>query len=565
MTRAAVVIGVDKTGGLDKLEGAANSAIEVAAWFEDEGYDVSLFTDKDGEVHAEEVRQALERIVTEPAQYELLVVYFSGHGFWHAKSDLWLFSAAPDNTADAINLESAMDVAKNCGIATVVFISDACRNIPGRKGQRVEGIDALPNVIFDTNSKVDSFKATSESSSAYEARIPQEHGGTGERESVMTKALRYAYLEPPAEMIAEAKEDGVTVKVVPNRKLEDYLQDKVDELLAAVDPNLQQTLEINVPSRDHVYMAKAQGAVASAPATLRSPGPGRIAASAAIEAVTGVTGGLALDAATANEMSRLLPRHEVRSSFETECGFVISDGFVAGGAATHGAGVEIMDDGEQSGAAVIRMHINEPGASVVVQLEDGRSFVAPALHGYIGHVTLDEQGVANIGYVPSRSNYRFGGYAAKQDKIDQLRALVAVSVDHGTFKVTDEDAWKLADSIRVEKALDPSLGLYAAHAYSAAGLDQSVTDVLGYMSDDLGTSLYDLVLLSSRHIDPTQWPHVPFCPMLTQSWNLVRPRRFELHPLLAELKPLLRDSLWTTFDAAAAGDLLDAVERGELT
>lgn len=566
MAKAAIVIGVDKTGELQKLEGAAASATEVASWLKGEGYVVSLFTDENESVHAADVRQALEDIVTEPARYDLLVIYFSGHGYWHARSDLWLFSDAPDNSADAINLGSAVDVAKTCGIETVVFISDACRNIPGRKGQRVNGIDALPNIVFNSNSKVDTFKATSEAQSAYEAVIPEHLGGSGKRESVMTKALRRAFQEPTEDMVAETEEDGVSVKVVPNRKLEGYLQDKVDEFLAAVDPNVQQTLEINVPSHDKVYLAKVTGAATSAPSPpLRSLDPGRQAASAAFDNFTAAESEFEVDQATESQLNRLLPRHDVVTSFETECGFVVSDVVVEDATATHEATVQILDSGKDSGAAVLRIDMGDPAASLVVQLTDGRSFVLPALHGYIGHVALDDKGVSNVAFVPSQSNYRYGdGYGQRKEKLDRLRALVALSIDQGSFKVSEEEAPELADAIRVEKALDPSLGLYAAHAYSAAGLDHQVVDVLRYMWDDLNTSLYDVVLLASRQIDPDNWSTVPFSPILTQSWNLLRPRSFKVHPILARLRPVLRDSLWTTFGPEAEGTLLDAVNEGKL-
>ena len=117
----------------------------------------------------------------------------------------------------------------------------------------------------------------------------------------------------------------------------------------------------------------------------------------------------------------------------------------------------------------------------------------------------------------------------------------------------------------MEKAFDPSLGIYAAYAYSAAGLADQVEDVLYYMRGDLNISVFDVVLLASRRIKKEEWPMVPFVPVLTQAWNLLRPRGFELPAAVAGLRPQLRNSLWTTFSAEAADVLADAVERGDIT
>ncbi|MDH3293119.1 MAG: hypothetical protein OER95_02225, partial [Acidimicrobiia bacterium] len=111
---------------------------------------------------------------------------------------------------------------------------------------------------------------------------------------------------------------------------------------------------------------------------------------------------------------------------------------------------------------------------------------------------------------------------------------------------------------------DPALGVYAALAYSQAGLDDQVESLLYPMQADLGTSIFDVVLLASRRVDPQEWPMVPFCPVLTQNWSAVRPRQFELNPILEPLQSHLLNSLWTTFGPGVGDTLLVAVENGEL-
>ena len=127
--KAAVIIGVGKTGGLVPLKSPVPGAKRVADWLKGEGFEVQCLTDESRPVIAGEVKRAIKSFVTLPPRFDLLVVYFSGHGYWYPRSDQWLLSQAPTEPDEAINLRSAMDSAERTGIANVVFISDACRSL----------------------------------------------------------------------------------------------------------------------------------------------------------------------------------------------------------------------------------------------------------------------------------------------------------------------------------------------------------------------------------------------------------------------------------------------------
>jgi len=592
--KAAVVIGVDKTGNLAKLKSAAAGADAVATWLQDEGYDVECLTDKQGPVRSRDVEDAISKFVTLPVRYSLLVVYFSGHGYWHARSDRWLLSGAPTKTSEAINLNGAMDLARYSGIPNVVFISDACRSIPdSRTGAHVTGIDAFPNYADTTGtSKIDVFKATSEARAAYEGDIG------GQNKSILTHALMLAYTEPKPDMIHEVIEGARLMKVVPNRKLEDYLQDKVDDLLADIDINLTQNIEANVPSSDDIYIAHIRPGT-RVPVLRSYPGspppaePG-VRAGLAVRAVragrdaAGIVGRALSAPATrggASAVHELLavanPETEAALTtrlpsvavdhFESRMGFVIHGESVVNAATTkgvHNARVEIVDAGDgRINDAIVRVWDADPAVSVAIQVEGGRCCVLAALEGYIGHAYFDEAGLSNISYVPSSNHWRFGIYEQKKDEIDRLRALVALAVQNNTFEIhSDQEAEALASEIRMEKATDPTLGLYAAHALSQAGKDDSVLSVLDYMRHDLRTDLFDVRVLASRHVDQPwgSFPVAPFCPLLTQTWSLLRPRGITLPMVLQEASPYLCNSLWTTFEPKAAQHIIQAVETGEL-
>lgn len=596
---AAVAIGVDRTGGLDPLKSAAKGAERFAAWLRDDDFDVVCLTDGPTErVTSLDVSAAIAKYVTVPPTYDLLVVYFSGHGQWHTRADHWLLSGAPNSTAEAINLEGAMYLARRCGIPNVVFISDACRTIPRNDASNlVNGVDAFPNHALST-SKIDYFKATSEARPAYE--VPM--GGTAQ--SVLTHAILSTFEDPEPHIVAHVRDGARTIAVIPNRRLERVLQARVDAILDGIAGSPVQDVETNVPSADDVYIgrvrAQADPAADAAPPpasvrTSREPSqpttnlefgisgarlasrraaqamPGRAAADAIASTLSGLddfSASLAGDGAGPDLAARM--PDPSTDHFETETGFVVRGARVIDAVVaprTDGHCDVLNDEGDRRGDAV-RVHPGSaPALSVVVFLADGRCAVLAALRGFLGHARFTDEGLANVSYVPSSNSARWEAYGAQRARIDRLRALVALAVDRNAFRVrTAREAEQLARRIRVMKALDPTLGLYAAYAYAHAGFDADLTDVHEHMRADLGAELFDVAMLADgspgRFMPATT--RAPFCPMLTQGWNLLRARDVRLPEAVTSASRFLANSLWTTFAGRGTGIIREAVLSGGL-
>ena len=121
---------------------------------------------------------------------------------------------------------------------------------------------------------------------------------------------------------------------------------------------------------------------------------------------------------------------------------------------------------------------------------------------------------------------------------------------------------RLANKIRVLKGVDPTLGLYAAYAYSDAGIRLQVRSVRDFMRDDLGGDLFDVAMLA--RLMPASDRVAPFCPMLTQGWNLLEPKIIRAFSQVSALRPHLRQALWTTFDAEGFDIAREALQRGNL-
>ena len=127
--KAAVVIGVDKTGDLPVLKAAAKGAEKFAAWACGQGYEVALITDNAGTpVTVAQIYTAVAKVV-EAQTYSQLLIFFSGHGILKAPDcELWLLSGSPDNPNEAVNVSGSIWAARNSGILYLVFVSDACRS-----------------------------------------------------------------------------------------------------------------------------------------------------------------------------------------------------------------------------------------------------------------------------------------------------------------------------------------------------------------------------------------------------------------------------------------------------
>jgi hypothetical protein len=566
MRRAALVIGVDRVGDLPPLRAAAAGAERVAAWLRGEGYEVRCLTDRDGgEVRREQVSDALFELVTVPPRYGMLVVYFSGHGAWQARSDIWLLSRAPARPDEAINLTAAMDLARSSGIPNVVFVSDACRTLPADRAQaQVLGGAVFPNhADLDDTASIDVFRAAGEARAAYELREGDD------AYSALTAALLSAYREPEPQMVRTVTIAGAEVEVVPNRKLEDYLRRKVDALLAGTRPRVYQSIRVSVPSADDVYMGRVRRAP---PDRLReppaAPWPEPVRVDEGRAAAVAVRRALSRGARSSRQAEARRLDRAVKERLSTPYAAVQTGetGFVLRGAALRDARLLDARDAWRIEAATPQhlrvQHALSPQppavCSLLLRLDDDRSVLLAVLPGFIGHLAFDARGLMHLGYVRP---------GAENAEADLFRARVALAIEHDTFRLRSRrEAQAFADRAMPLRTVDPALAVYAAHAYRQAGDAHGLERVLGCSRNTVDADLFDVRLLAHRRPQPedARYPLVPLAPMLTQAWNFLDTREIAMPTPLRALRGDLCDALWTTFTPAGTARLLAMLEQGEI-
>lgn len=594
MKRALVAIGVDKTGGLPTLKAAADGASKIAAWASSQGFDSVLLTDKSKPVTLADVTASIHEVVNKRI-YDQLVVYFSGHGLLKGSNyEVWLLSGAPINPNEAVNVTGSIDLSRNCGISHVVFISDACRSMPNTMGMNY----VLGGVIFPAQQprplspEVDTFYATVPGNPALE--VPPDEAATNYR-GIFTDCLLEALLGRVSGVVREIAEPTGPKHVIPSRPLKSYLLDAVPDAASAVSIKLQQHPEIRVESDLPKYLGEILTApvVAYAPPGTGptgpsmpspSPSPRTPSTSDALEILKQAhflgrkdllsTETMKGDSgqAMSREIEELLNARG-RLSFETRTGFTVHGAKVVS-AITTGTPCDVF---EESGLSQVRVHIDPQNLtgfvyesrSTVMRFHMGSGVCLAALPGFIGTVVVAEEGrVLAVNYTPARGTERYNEYEMVADDLERRRAFAAVAARNGSFSLDRKEAVDAARYLRMLKAIDPTLGIYAAYAYAQAGDQEGVESVHRYMAES--TSGYhppvpfDVAMLAHRN---GPWPEAyrfpPTMPMLTQGWALLGGLEHSMHPAALSARHYLIPSLWTAFSPEGIKILETAIDKGE--
>jgi hypothetical protein len=591
MKKAFVAIGVNTTGGLATLKGAASGACDIAVWAIANGFDVSLFEDSGGApVKLADISAAIRQIVNSKT-YDQLVVYFSGHGILRGPDyEIWLLSAAPQDANEAVNVSGSILLARNCGISHLVIISDACRSLPSLAtfGQ-VSGSVIFPNAASRTpRPEVDVFYATLPGDPALE--LPP-NPAVNAYHGIFSQCLLDALRGHVPAVIQPFVSSAGAKSVIPSRPLKLHLEIAVPSAVSVASLVSQQDPEIRVESDLPKYLAEVSALSApgpTAPSPGRSPGPPAPTVESAPRPKTTISrvaaryrerifnpGWKSADPTTltgpaadyfAESMNRILAA-KGRESFETRTGFTVSGAKVLSAKST-GAECDVF---EESGAYQIRVHLGDSAAltserprvahSTLIRLANGCGTWLATLSGYIATVLVEEDRVVSVNYTPSRGTERYADFQMVAKEVEQRRSYAAVAARNGVFKLERSVAADGANYLRALKAIDPTLGLYATYAYAQAGDDEGVKSVLRYMEADLAAVPFDVVMLAHEQ-DPLQarWFN-PMMPMLTQGWALFDAGDTHPHPLFLKMRRYLIPSLWTTFSDEGVDFLTKYLKR----
>jgi hypothetical protein len=573
--RACVAIGVDHVIGapnLPPLAAAAEGAERFAEWATSQQFDAVALTDRAGVLTASAIKQQIRAI--KGGTYSQLIVYFAGHGILKSwDTEIWLLSDAATDPNEAVNLAGSVSLARQSGIQHVVFISDACRSIASdTRLAQITGSVLFPILpVTPQRPEIDTFYATLPGDPSYE--VPAGQSAANYR-GVFTTCLLRGLGGPDRSVCEMIDVQNQQLCVVSSRTLKPWLEREVPESLQAVSIALNQVPELRVESQRPKYLAVLPFAPSPPPLVFNAPPTSAPAPSSqktlrsladryelgeffASQVEIRSVAPPARDARTAAfdaDVQRLVTV-QGRQSFETHTGFTF-------------VGTQILDavlEGEpygcdvfwENGAMHVRVRMGVSSGSVVVRFADGTGTCLAALTGYVGTVTVEDGRVVNVSYTPAQNTPRWDAYVGQQDEVEKCRAFVAVAARSGLLKIEKDRAASFADYVRQLKILDPTLGIYAAYAYSQAGMIHEVESVFDWMAMDPEVPVpFDVALLANRLGNQTGFRVGGRTPMLTQGWAL-------LHEGLPVPEKLLQASnytlpaLWTTLSAEGVAFVTD--------
>ena len=585
MKRAAVLIGVDKSGKLPKLRDAARGARLMEGWCKAQGMATTLITDEGGAVVTlQQIKQAIFPLA-KAGNIGQLIVYFAGHGVSLQRQEYWLLTDAPDDSQAAVNVATSATFAATCGIGHVVLISDACRTAPeGIQAQSVRGGEIFPNAELDTK-PVDQFFACQLGKPSAEVRDPAV--SASEFKALYTSELVPA-LQGKHTKIIEWKDAPALRGHVHLRPLRDHLSAAVAERIAELDlqSKLIQVPVATISSDPPLWISELAGPAPSAgtvgPSVPQPAAPASTPERATSELLRDALAGadaLGLGSPNAGPASPAanpvtpLVRDAWRlaqpfgpTHHETQCGFklrgaVVVD-FIAANAHVEFAG------GLSRGGDLRVTNPRAPAANVLLVLESGEGVLLPAIPDFICALSFENGELIDVSYEPSTNSRRWRDYEQRANEIRALRAIAASASANGSFRLEGNDALAVARRMQVSKGVDPSLAVYAAYAYHELQRRDLLTQMADFMSGDLGAPLFDVALLA-RKLDKKETARdgvrlVGAVPLMAQGWTLLNALEVKLPDSLSALQECRAQSLWTLFDAQGVDRVRRAFAQGDL-
>jgi Caspase domain len=568
MTRCAVVLGVDRTGDLPPLNAAASGAVDFGNWCKGQQIETVVLTDRnDAKVRIQDIRTAI-RTFAEKRTYSQLILFFAGHGILKAPDDeYWLLSDAPGDEYEAVNVVQSVANARNNPFRHVVFISDACRSMPGTyRLTAVKGMGVFPNSgLTQARPKIDQFYATAPSDPAYEAKLEDALSFGG----IFTRDLLLGLKgEDPS-----VPESIGGRWIVTTNGLDPYLTRQVPISAAKVNITLNQSPEIRAESRPPLYLAELTGWL--------PPSAGVTPAAAAVDPqlitrldqlpVQPKVSYAPLSIRATRQLTAFWDAAQRvyftrgREGFESGSGFSVIGAKVTTALAAHA----YCDVFEEAGAHQVRVraldrndHRLTRATSVLLEFDSGRGTVCAAWPEFVGTVLVEDGTIVNVNYTPARHGVEqtpeYVEYQSRVDEIESRRAKIAAAARTGRFRLDPEHALENARYLRFLKKFDPTLGLYAAYAYAQVGAVKEIRSLQRHMRKDLDSVPFDVMLLA--RLQRQKRDYVPFCPMLTQGWAYLDSKAAMKPPVRAAWSHLV-PSLWTTFDSQGVTELRSMFEE----
>lgn len=593
-----ISIGIDNANGLNPLRAAVSGAQDFARWGITQGYTTSLYTDENNNVTIAAIFNEINRIVRD-GNCEQLIIFFSGHGILKSPGqEVWLLSDAFHNPNESVNLAGSIDNAWISGVPYVVFISDACRVLPTELQLTGNGSVIFPiNDVTENVSVIDILYAARPGNIALE----QSSKVTGKNSGLFTEAiLEILQGHYPEIVLSKNNHENLSTyynvdKLLLNpiyknldndlwginlinsesplkslvkskvRKVNRFLNHSPElriqyqnpkPFLAEFSDDDAKTILVESKSKIKEKISTDKALIKGVQKKINSGLSSSETENKSFKSILANIDEISVD--VYNVKSNLIKNSEFifdsrgKSSFETETGFTIIgtniiDVFLNGY-------FDIFREGHKTH---IRVFTNYNPLTAIIILKNGHSVPVAILKGYVGTLIFEKNRLLTVNYTPSRNTRKYEIFKQNEDGINFVRSFVASAANEGfnysqTFKneFTSDGYLNFSNAgsyLRQEKAIDPSLGLYAVYAYRQEGNKKDVKSVYRAMRAEADNMLFDVAMLAQKLSRENQ-RLAPFCPMIALGWAYRQSFEQYLDPIIIEASNFMVPGLWTTFD-----------------
>lgn len=469
----AVAIGVSDAEDLPYLAGAVNCAQGFHEWAGASGYQSTLVTDEHKPVTVERLREELDAILKDKRPIHRFLIYFAGHGLLREIEQGWWLLSDWKREGRVVAYELMRRRLATFGVRQIAIFSDACRSLP----RSIAELDLEERGVLSPGStpgqpEVDKFIATQDGKATYAVPAPGQNGDLCVFSGVLLEALWGLHEAAFSKLVAGS---------ITSSSLGLFLKKEVPLVARRYGLPLDPTVVPAFPETDSVYFAGAIPVRKTPPFIWPEPAAPAVVIGGLVTIAPGAPPKAAAPAPKsllARLREQLLPGH-----FETGSGFALEGGEIrrlwtppSVRAETHrGPGWWRLWDSDAP------FRLTRP-APVLIELEDGHFAAVAALPDFVAGLLVDERGTSAVVYRSVLSNIGAKGAEHALDAMERggLRA----------DAVSD-----LAAEIRMEKHVDPMLGVFAAYLYESIG-DLSSIRRMAYFYVDNGQPIpYDIALL----------------------------------------------------------------------
>jgi hypothetical protein len=516
----AVAIGVSNAEDMRFLPGALNCATKFFEWAQALGYEARLVTDEDNSlpVTVDRLRDEFDAILKDPRAIHRIVIYFAGHGMIRElENGLWFLSDWKKEGL-VVAYESLRRRLATFGIDQIAIFSDACRSLPkSARDLLLEERSVLALGPRDGDADLDKFVAAKDGQQTY--AVP----GSTEADDVcvFSGVLLEALWGTKQEAFSQVAPNNITSSSLGN-----YLRAEVPRAAKKYGLTLRPSVSPAFPEGDNIYFTA--GLLTSAVPPFGWPPPPQglspeppppspltapesfedIVSSAPSRADRGAPRGFEESTPSAPKKARLSLLDRLRQQ-------KLPDGFDTGaGFAVEGAAIRRLWTPE---TVLAEPHLNASWwkvrasdssrltspAPILIEFDDGRFAATAALPDFVTGAVCDRRGVSAVVYRPS---YSPAGARSAEDVIGRL--------ERGALRA--DAVTGLAVRLRLEKHVDPVLGVFAAYLYDSIGDLGSIRRMAYYYVQHQQPIPYDIALLAQVHCRRDGDQSVAYVPAVPQ-------------------------------------------------